>query len=573
MKHTLLSLLFILTLFFLNGCHKTPSQDAVSKLHDQELISQEGIDPSCAYFYFMWGSHAELSGKYAESLQAYQKALLCDPTSEIIKNKIPVLLIKSGQKTEAISYLKKQLQENPSSINERLILATLYLQDEEDTKAISLYEEVLKLEPDREDVLLRMGSIYSQHGENDKAEKLLKHLISNNTELYFAHLYLARIYLNTDRPAEAEEYYLKAMELNWSVDLVHEIGSFYKMQRDYKAYVALYEEHTSSAPYDEFSLYALVEGYLQLKMNQQAVDTLVSMRSFAKTPYTIDLIISKIDISENKKEAAVERLDNLLTSPAASEARFLLALIYAQKDPEKALEYLEDVENDFFDFENAIYLQAKLFKTTNQIDQAIASIQARLNSPKDRRPSFYNILSALFQIKEQPEKAIEAMETAVEQFPEDGNIYFEYSLLLEQEKHHAKALEAMEKVIQLQPENPEALNFVGYTWADKNIKLEQALTYLEKAQQLKPESGYIRDSLGWVHYRMGNLELARDHLEAAVQMEDGDPHIYDHLGDVYRDLEQHLKARKAYAKALEAMNDEPERTTIKQKIEQLNPTP
>lgn len=571
-RQAAITLSLLAGLFGLPACQNNAPHSSTAAVQPKETASQEGVDPSCAYFYFMWGAHAEISGNYPESLQAYQKALLCDPDSETIKNKIPILLIKSGDEDQAITYLLKQLKNNPEAINDRLILATLYLKDDQNQKAITLYEEILELDPEREDVLLRMGSIYAKQGETDKAERLFLQLIDKDSNLYFAYLYLARLYNKTNRPEEAEEYYLKAMDLNWSVDLVHEIGTYYKVQQNLQAFITLYEGYTKTSPYDELAQFSLIEGYLQHNQNDKAMERLLSMRNFSQTPYTIDLIISKIDISEDRVQSAITRLSTLLKGPAASEAGFLLAILHAQNEPEKALKYLKNIKNDFIDFENAVYLQAKLFKATDQIDQAVIAIQQRISNDKERKPSFYNILSALYQIKEQPDKAISTMEAAIDLYPENGNLLFELALLLEQEKQHDRAISTMEKVITLQPNNAEALNFVGYTWADRNIHLEKALEYIERAQKLKPKSGFIRDSLGWIHYRLGNLELAREHLEAAVQMEDKDPHIYDHLGDVYKELGRYTEATNAYSKALNDITDNQEREEILNKIESIKPS-
>lgn len=127
----------------------------------------------------------------------------------------------------------------------------------------------------------------------------------------------------------------------------------------------------------------------------------------------------------------------------------------------------------------------------------------------------------------------------------------------------------MEKVLELQPEHAEALNFIGYTWADNNIHLDRALEYIKRAVQLKPENGYITDSLGWVYFRLGELEKAETELEHAIELEPGDAHIYDHLGDVYYSLKKRTKALQAYKKAYEMFKDEKNRTKVKIKIETL----
>ena len=103
----------------------------------------------------------------------------------------------------------------------------------------------------------------------------------------------------------------------------------------------------------------------------------------------------------------------------------------------------------------------------------------------------------------------------------------------------------MEKVLELQPDHAEALNYIGYTWADKNMHLEKALEYIFKANELKPDNGFIIDSLGWAYYRLGDFQQAVRELERSVELMPDDPHIFDHLGDVYRSLKKFPEAIKA----------------------------
>ena len=91
----------------------------------------------------------------------------------------------------------------------------------------------------------------------------------------------------------------------------------------------------------------------------------------------------------------------------------------------------------------------------------------------------------------------------------------------------------MQAVLAIDPDNGAALNFVGYTWADNNVHLEKALEYIKRAAELMPDDGYVRDSLGWVYYKIGDLEQAIVELEKASEMVDSDPIIKEHLGDVY----------------------------------------
>lgn len=554
-------------LLFLQGCQKTVS---IEPQTNQINPTQDSVDSACSYFYFLWGAHAELSKEYDESLQAYQKALVCDPDSDIIQNKIPLLLIKGGKKDEAISYLHNQLQDNPTSIDDRLVLARLFLQDGRNPEAIELYEQVLELEPGREDILLRLGAIYSQQGDYDQSKNIFRKLLKHNNELYFAHIYLARLYLQTNDPSNAQKHYDQALKLNWSADLIHEFSAFYKVTNQHEETVKLYEELIKHDPYDELAQYGLVEALLTLGKENTAIVHLQEMRIFVKAPHTIDLLIGKIYISQNNTDKASPILESLTNSPVSSEAKFLLALINADINEELSLEYLSGIDNNFLDFENAIFLHIKILTNLDRLNEAINILRTHIKDDKKRVPATFSLLSAVYQNSDDPQKAIKALVDGVTYYPKDVELHFELALSYEQEDLHDQAIENMEKVIALEPNHAEALNFIGYVWADNDENLDSALIYIQKANSLKPESGYIRDSLGWVHYKLGNLELAKSHLEAAANQKTDDPHIYHHLGDVYKDLKNFIGAKKAYQKAIKLTDDDVEIDTIQHKIDTLN---
>ena len=129
----------------------------------------------------------------------------------------------------------------------------------------------------------------------------------------------------------------------------------------------------------------------------------------------------------------------------------------------------------------------------------------------------------------------------------------------------------MQKIIRIDPDDANALNYIGYTYADLGIHLDKALNYIRKAARLKPDDGYITDSLGWVYYRMGEFEKAVQFLEKAADLSAHETIISDHLGDAYQKTGQLEKAMEAYERAIANAKDEDQTLIekIKDKIESL----
>ena len=122
----------------------------------------------------------------------------------------------------------------------------------------------------------------------------------------------------------------------------------------------------------------------------------------------------------------------------------------------------------------------------------------------------------------------------------------------------------MRKILDINPNHAEALNYIGYTYAEQGIKLDEAMSLIKKAMKLEPKSGYIVDSLGWVYFQKGVYDKALSYLEKAAELIPNDPTITEHLGDVYLMKKEYKTAFELYKKALSL--DHPDEKKIKEKI-------
>jgi len=533
-------------------------------------VQEDNSDLSCSYFYFLWGSHAEINGHYAEAFEAYEKALICDPYADYVKRKLPILLLKMGENEKAVEWLQQAIKEQPDTIPLYLFLANIFARQSNYTDAIKLYDKVLELDPDNEDVQLRLAFLYTYQEEYALAERILKKLLKKNEDNYFAHFYLARLLQKTKRYDESGPEYEKAITLNWSKDLAYEIAHFYTTRKQHEDALRLFSSITQEDPYDERAALSRIQSLLDLSRNDDALTDLEQIRSFSKNKSHIDLITAKILLRGKELVKAKELLLKLTNNNNNSEPHYLLGLILFQDGKyNSALDHLNLVETKSDIFEESVYLQTRVFKQLDEPTKSIKLLEKYILTPDKRRPLFYALLSSLYQEQKKIPEAIALLKAAILIYPENPQLFFEYGLLLERNGKYQQAIFNMEKVIELQPEHAEALNFIGYTWADNDINLNLALDYIKKAVELKPENGYIADSLGWVYFRLGRLEQAETALEYALKLEPKDPHIYDHLGDVYVSLKKNTKALQTYKKAYEMFTSEKKRTKVREKIDTI----
>jgi tetratricopeptide (TPR) repeat protein len=135
--------------------------------------------------------------------------------------------------------------------------------------------------------------------------------------------------------------------------------------------------------------------------------------------------------------------------------------------------------------------------------------------------------------------------------PERSNwvIYYFRGICFERAKHWPKAEADFKRSLDLFPDQPHVLNYLGYSWIDQGINLDEGMRMIKRAVEQRADDGYIVDSLGWAYYRLGNMEAAVKHLERAVELKPEDPTINDHLGDAYWRVGRELEARFQWSHA------------------------
>lgn len=149
---------------------------------------------------------------------------------------------------------------------------------------------------------------------------------------------------------------------------------------------------------------------------------------------------------------------------------------------------------------------------------------------------------------------------------QDWRIIYARGSTLEQTGRWPEAEAELKMALALQPTNASILNYLGYAYIDRGLNYEAALDMIRRAVELEPHSGYIVDSLGWAHYRMGRYDLATRFLERAVELSPGVSLLNDHLGDAYWQVGRKIEARFQWQRALRLDPDSPDRARIEAKM-------
>jgi len=268
-------------------------------------------------------------------------------------------------------------------------------------------------------------------------------------------------------------------------------------------------------------------------------------------------------------------LDQAEPAPGASapeardHARLMLATIAERRgDLAAAEKLLAAVDSP----ERALSVQvrrAQLLARQGRLEegrQAIRSVPER--SPDDARLKLL-AEGQLLRDHQQAQQAYDLLGEELKKHPDEESLLYDAAISAERAGHLDVMEELLRRLITLKPEAAHAYNALGYSMADRGVRLPEARTLIEKAVQLSPDDAYIQDSLGWVHFRMGNVREARKILEAAYKKRP-DAEIAAHLGEVLWTLGEREPARKLWREGLRLDADN---ETLQKTLKRFRVTP
>lgn len=241
----------------------------------------------------------------------------------------------------------------------------------------------------------------------------------------------------------------------------------------------------------------------------------------------------------------------------------------------QALIHLNAIAPDsVYGLEMMVY-KLRIVAKKNGIDAALAEINAYLEHPDLRhnpaalafeQARLYRQAGDFLRRDQQFLAAIDFYQQALEAGGDDYRIYRNMGISFEQIKQDSQAEAAFFKALDVNYRDSITLNYLGYWWADQNRHLDEAIGYIQRAVELRPESGYYADSLGWAYFRLNAYDDAVIWLEHAIQITPTDPVISDHLGDVYWKLGRTFEARYKWQYAIDIGIDDELVDIIKKKI-------
>ena len=251
----------------------------------------------------------------------------------------------------------------------------------------------------------------------------------------------------------------------------------------------------------------------------------------------------------------------LYLAPSHPLALLSLADLYeAMKKPELANKIYERVLPSSPLQRNAQIQLAMNLDTLDHTDEAKAHLEKLIAAnPGDVEAimALGNVLRGRKQFAECADIYSKAVSTITKEEKPNWVLYYFRGICYERSKQWSKAEADLRKSLELYPEHPLVLNYLGYSWIDQGVNLDDGMSMIKRAVEQRADDGYIVDSLGWAYYRLGNVDEAVKQLERAVELKPEDPTINDHLGDAYWRAGRVLEARFQWSHARD-LKPEPE---------------
>ena len=526
---------------FLAGCSAVPSQRTIankSKAISSSADADEDRSPEAierrteAHARYAAGVVLDLNDNPEAAVEEYFKAALADVRDEQLVLEVTRRLLQLRKQDKALELLKKATDDPNSSGQLYARLGMVYSLAGKKDEALEANRTAIRKSPQSLSGYQNLVHIHLQAREPEEAMKVLEQAAKQpNAEPVFlveiADLYAAIMRGGGDDAAKA-----KALEMLGRADKLNPVNPLLQ-QKLADSLAALGETERAADLYLK-----LLEKYPNLPTLRQKL---------------IDLYIRNKD-----KKKAVEQLEAIVrTNPTSAQAYYMLgSLAFDEKDYKKAAEHL-----------NKALLLAPNFE---QLYYDLAGAQVNLNQPREAlqtlekargkfAPSFVNeyfTAMAYSRMKDHTNAlkhlvAAEVVARATDTNRLTHGFYFQLGAAYERTQSYSEAEKYFRRCLQMEPKFSEAMNYLGYMWAERGTNLEEARQLIEKAVELEPKNAAYLDSLGWVLFKLDRSKEALVWLQKAIKhAEEPDATLYDHLGDVYSSLDQISEAREAWRKAV-----------------------
>ena len=280
-----------------------------------------------------------------------------------------------------------------------------------------------------------------------------------------------------------------------------------------------------------------------------------------------ELLNTYIQVQTQRRASVSD--DSTTAVSDVSDARLLLVQIAEEEeDLHEAIAQLDLVEDPGLSYQAQIH-KAVLYGRLGDLSSALRTLDALQPVSDEEQAVLLLTQASIYRDAGRTEQAIELLERADRSLPDTTEIKYDLGMMYERQGRFDDFERLMSEIIELDPDNANALNSLGYTFADQNTRLDEARDLLGRALQLEPENPYILDSVGWYYYRDGDLQAARQYLEHSYRLLPA-PDVAAHLIEVLWKQGEQERARRL---AREALKQAPDNELLNETLKHLGIQP
>jgi len=485
---------------------------------------------------------------------------------------------------QAIAEFEKIIALDPKSVEDRMVLGQLYTVKHQPEKAEEQFKVAQDIEPDSEDVVLNLSRVYAENGDLAHAARVIEAVPASDRtpkmEFALGATYdqlkrtkdaiaaykraadmdpddartmgaLAQALLNDNQLDEALKEYKQLAEADpEDASTVVHISEIQRRQGKYEDALATIRKAVKKDPdsleagYNEGLLLDVLGRYDE---STKIYEHMVELTSHANGAYTAEeknnraIFLERLGSvyhEQNKIDQAIATYQKMIDLGGDTALRGYQGQVDTYRDAkmfDKAIAVSRKaVEANPKNRELKLLLAGELVDEGKE-DEGLALAKSLLdNSPKDR-----DVWMAIGQMDirirrwKDAEEALNKAAALTTKKEDNLFVLFLKGSLAERQKHYEPAEQYFRQALEIDPNNAMVLNYLGYMLADKGNRLPEALKMIRKAVQMEPMNGAYLDSLGWAYFKMGQYELAEENLRQAVERDQTDPTVHDHLGDLY----------------------------------------
>ncbi len=500
------------------------------------------------FWFLMIGTlSAAPTGQSGNAHQSYLKALLLE---------------SQGNYAAARVEVDRALEEAPESAFLHRTAAELSLRLGQVSKAAEEIERSIEIDPKDVRALIIAGQIHWALGDSEKAEARLRKALSLDPDEAEALISLAGAVTPKD-PKEAIRLYKDFLARHPNeVEIQERLAQVYQSTNDLKRAGETWEDVLALSPNS-------VRAHLSLaQIAEINFDTATAISHYegvlTQDPTNLPLLlrVGELRYRSNDMANATEAFTKAqAVAPNSPGANFWLALLAENrgdwKEAIRLLKNIPDVGNE----PGVLLRLSYYYSQAGEYDEAVKVLK-RLSDSDPANTDFLNYLAVAYEQAKQSSNAEKTFRRILEIDPNDAEAHFHLATLYDRTKRFPKAEVELRAAIRLRPDFHMALNYLGYSLADRNRNLDEAEKLVADAIGLEPHNPAYLDSMGWVYFRMGKLDKAKDFLREATERVRDDV-IWDHYGDVLMAGGEVSEAILAWD---EALRTDPKNKGVREKV-------